>query len=82
MEGWTELYILEEKIPVKSDWYNYLDWIYKAYSLYPGPIQKEDPERIVWIHEADNPLQSTLPVISKSSYKDINSYVFDNSKIN
>jgi len=80
--GWTELFTLQKHPSVKSYWYDYWDWIYQAYSLFPGPIQKQDPEKIVWIQKTDEPLQSTLPIISKSSYKDINIYVFDNNKIN
>ena len=77
--GWTELYTLQNHYPVKSYQYDYWEWIYKAYSLYPGPIQNRDPERIVWIQKADEPIQSALPLMSKSSYEDINIYIFDNS---
>lgn len=77
--GWTELYVLEKHPPVKSYWYGYWDWIYQAYSLYPGPIQKNDPEKIIWIVKADETISSSLPIISKYSYSDINIYIFDNS---
>ena len=82
--GWTELYTLEKHPPVKSYWFGYSDWIYKAYSLFPGPIQQEDPEKIIWIQRNNEPLKESLPIIATYNYKDIVTYIFDNSdsKIN
>ena len=78
--GWTELYTLEKHPAVKSYWYDFLGWIYAAYSLYPGPTQKEDPEIIVWILKDNERLPLDLPIISNLIYKDLRLYVLDNSK--
>lgn len=80
--GWTELFTLQRKFAVKSFSYEYLDWIYRAYSLYPGPIQKEDPERIVFVKLSSEPSPYDLPVISKETYKDMGIILYDNSKNN
>jgi len=80
--GWTELYTLKKHPAVKSYWYDYWDWIYQAYSLYPGPIQKEDPEKIVWIQKENEPIKSNLPVIASYYFKDLKFLIFDNSRPN
>ncbi len=77
--GWTELYTLQKHPAVKSFSYDYLDWVYRAYSLYPTKIQADDPERVVWILGGTEPLDSQLPVIASYNLKDIKLYVLDNS---
>lgn len=78
--GWTELYVINKSFPVKSYWYDFSEWIYAAYSLYPGPVQREDPERIVLIQKSGEGLELGQKVISKNSFKDIIIFVIDNSE--
>jgi len=77
--GWTELFITKRSIPINSYWYDYLDWIYQAYSLYPGPVKTESPERIVWFTKTNFQPKLELPIISTFVYKDMQVYIFDNS---
>ncbi len=77
--GWTELFITKRSIPNNSYWYDYLDWIYQAYSLYPGPVKTESPERIVWFTKTNFQPKLKLPIISTFVYKDMQVYIFDNS---
>lgn len=78
--GWTELYNLEKHPPVKSYWYDFSEWLYAAYSLFPGPLQKEDPEKIVIIQKTQEGLELNQKIISRYTYKDIELYVIDNSQ--
>ncbi len=77
--GWTELFITKRFIPTDSYWYGYLDWIYQAYSLYPGSVRTEDPARIVWFTKSNYQPDLKLPIVSTFSYKDLQVYIFDNS---
>lgn len=78
--GWTELYTLTKHPPVKSYWYGYWDWIYRAYSLFPGPIQNNDPGIIVWVGKSSENSPLKLPI--KKTLKDsgLKIYIFDNSE--
>ena len=78
--GWTEIYAISKHPPVKSYWFDYGEWLYQAYSLFPGPIQKEDPNKIVILQKSGENLEKDQKIISKHKYKDIELYVVDNSK--
>ena len=78
--GWTELYTLIGHPAVRSYWYDYWEWIYSAYSLYPIAIKNEDPGKIVLIQKAGENLDLEGKVLLSSySYKDIELLVIDNS---
>lgn len=78
--GWTELYNLTKHPPVKSYWYDFWGWIYASYSLYPGPVQQSDPERIISIYKEGDETDISAKIIASYRYKDLKIDVLDNSK--
>jgi len=77
--GWTELYTHYFKPAVKSYQYDFWGWIYAAYSLYPGPIQTNDPERIVYFYNQEDPINHKKKIISSFELKNIRADILDNS---
>lgn len=47
--GWTELYTVKGQIPVSSSWYDYLEWIYRAYSLIPTSTIKGNATKTILV---------------------------------
>ena len=76
--GWTELFIVEGKTPVRSDWYDLVNWVYSAYSLYPNIDYTRKPEKTVLIRrQSDIPID-TLPAVSTLNYKEIRIDILNN----
>lgn len=80
--GWTELYTLSKHPPVKSYWYDFWGWIYAAYSLFPGPVQEEDPEVIVLIYKKEDKTDVYGKLIGSYNFKDIKIDILKNPLIN
>lgn len=77
--GWTEIFIQLGKPPVKSYWFDYWEWIYRAYSLYPGPVQTTDPEVIIWLYKNSENHQLKAPVIKSFGFEDVNLTLYENN---
>jgi len=77
--GWTELYNHYFKPAVKSYLYDYWGWIYAAYSLYPGPMQTEQAEKIVYFHLKDELIDHQEKIISSFTLNDIQVDMLDNT---
>lgn len=78
--GWTELYTLAGHYPAKSYWYEFWRWIYQAYSLFPGPIQEEDPEIVVSVYKQGDIVTAPGKKIEDYVYKDLTIEVLDNCR--
>ncbi|HCM37094.1 MAG: hypothetical protein UV61_C0003G0049 [Candidatus Gottesmanbacteria bacterium GW2011_GWB1_43_11] len=78
--GWTELYTLYFRPAVKSYHYRNWDWIYRAYSLFPTPIEDTDPKRVVVIKNRSDNWPGVNIELSKSTYLDLEALVLDNSQ--
>lgn len=82
--GWTELYTLEKQPAVKSYWYDSWEWIYKAYSLFPGPHQEKDPQKIVLVFKEQEKIGDIKGIVDERReiatyrFKDIKISVFEN----
>ena len=76
--GWTELFVVNRQIPQTSNWFEYLEWLYRAYSLIPTSEKTGRLERTVIIEKKGEEFSKEKIPIASYEYKDIRLSVFAN----
>jgi 4-amino-4-deoxy-L-arabinose transferase-like glycosyltransferase len=78
--GWTSLFILNNKHPQKSYLYPFIDWMYRAQSLYTVNPTNQEQKKVVVIGPANIPYPFPKDkIIYKSQVGKMQSVILDNS---
>jgi len=77
-DGWTELYTVKGQIPASSSWYEYLEWLYQAYSLIPTSTIKDDVTKTIIVGTLGDKSPDREKIIASYESGDVVVYVIEN----
>jgi len=75
--GWTELYTVKGQIPASSSWYEYLEWLYQAYSLIPTSTIKGNATKTIIVGTLGDKLPDREKIIAFYESGDVIVHVID-----
>ena len=76
--GWTELYTVKGQIPASSSWYEYLEWLYQAYSLIPTSTIKGNATKTIIVGTLGDKSPDREKIIASYESGDVVVYVIKN----
>lgn len=76
--GWTELFILNGQPPVSSTWFEYLEWLYKAYSLIKTSNNESGDVKTIVIKEDDENYFANLKLKDSVKSQEVEFLILEN----